>query len=122
MRESLGRIPAGRADGAGQDRDLWTGFDLDPRRHATGSHRFDQPQQVYVARSPFPSLAPDLCSPDGNGTSIFTNNGATARYFERNVEAGQIGINVPIPVPVPTFAWSGNKASVLGGHSMYGKL
>ncbi|GHJ90102.1 hypothetical protein NliqN6_6504 [Naganishia liquefaciens] len=58
----------------------------------------------------------------GNGTSIFTNNGATARYFERNVEAGQIGINVPIPVPVPTFAWSGNKASVLGGHSMYGKL
>ncbi|KAJ9104297.1 hypothetical protein QFC20_004579 [Naganishia adeliensis] len=58
----------------------------------------------------------------GNGTSIFTNNGATARYFERNVEAGQIGINVPIPVPVPTFAWSGNKASVLGGHSLYGKL
>ncbi|KAJ9115873.1 hypothetical protein QFC22_005015 [Naganishia vaughanmartiniae] len=49
-------------------------------------------------------------------------NGATARYFERNVEAGQIGINVPIPVPVPTFAWSGNKGSVLGGHSLYGKL
>ena len=33
-----------------------------------------------------------------------------------------IGINVPIPVPLPIFSWSGNKASVLGGHSLYGDL
>ena len=33
-----------------------------------------------------------------------------------------IGINVPIPVPLPMFSWSGNKASVLGGHSLYGDL
>lgn len=58
----------------------------------------------------------------GNGTAIFTQSGATARKFERTVEAGQIGINVPIPVPLPMFAWSGNKGSVLGGHSLYGKL
>lgn len=32
----------------------------------------------------------------GNGTAIFTQSGATARKFERNIEAGQIGINVPI--------------------------
>lgn len=35
---------------------------------------------------------------DGNGASIFTNSGARARFFESNIEAGQIGINVPIPV------------------------
>ncbi|KAI5474154.1 hypothetical protein MNV49_004136 [Pseudohyphozyma bogoriensis] len=58
----------------------------------------------------------------GNGTAIFTQSGATARKFEKNVEAGQIGINVPIPVPLPMFAWSGNKGSILGGHSLYGKL
>ncbi|KAM0749019.1 Methylmalonate-semialdehyde dehydrogenase [Meredithblackwellia eburnea MCA 4105] len=58
----------------------------------------------------------------GNGTSIFTQDGATARKFERTVEAGQIGINVPIPVPLPMFAWSGNKGSVLGQTSLYGKL
>lgn len=37
-------------------------------------------------------------SVDGNGTAIFTQSGATARRFEKEVEAGQIGINVPIPV------------------------
>lgn len=28
---------------------------------------------------------------DGNGTSIFTQSGATARKFEKGVDAGQIG-------------------------------
>lgn len=36
----------------------------------------------------------------GNGTAIFTTNGATAGKFQRSIEAGQVGINVPIPVPV----------------------
>lgn len=35
----------------------------------------------------------------GNGAAIFTNSGAAAARFERDLEAGQIGINVPIPVP-----------------------
>ena len=47
----------------------------------------------------------------GNGTAIFTQSGATARKFEKEVEVGQIGINVPIPVPLPMFSWSGNKVS-----------
>lgn len=57
----------------------------------------------------------------GNGTAIFTTNGATARKFEKSVNAGQIGINVPVPVPLPMFAWSGNKGSVLGDIGFYGK-
>lgn len=48
-------------------------------------------------------------NPYGNGTAIFTQSGATARKFEREVEVGQVGINVPIPVPLPMFSWSGNK-------------
>lgn len=32
----------------------------------------------------------------GNGAAIFTQSGATARKFERTIQAGQIGINVPI--------------------------
>ena len=39
----------------------------------------------------------------GNGSAIFTNNGATARKFEKDVNVGQIGINVPVPVPLPMF-------------------
>ncbi|XP_043284117.1 probable methylmalonate-semialdehyde dehydrogenase [acylating], mitochondrial [Venturia canescens] len=57
----------------------------------------------------------------GNGTAIFTNNGATARSFTSKVEAGQIGINVPIPVPLPMFSFTGNKGSFLGDNHFYGK-
>lgn len=58
----------------------------------------------------------------GNGVAIFTNSGATAARFQRDIEAGQVGINVPIPVPIPTFSFTGNKNSVASsGHYFYGK-
>ena len=57
----------------------------------------------------------------GNGTAIFTQNGSTARKYQREVEAGQIGINVPIPVPLPMFSFTGNKASFRGDLNFYGK-
>lgn len=57
----------------------------------------------------------------GNGTAIFTNSGATARKFQKNIEAGQIGINVPIPVPLPMFSFTGNKGSIMGDLNFYGK-
>ena len=33
----------------------------------------------------------------GNGVAIFTRDGSTAARFQRDIEAGQVGINVPIP-------------------------
>ena len=57
----------------------------------------------------------------GNGTAVFTNNGATARKFTNEIEAGQIGINVPIPVPLPMMSFTGSKASFLGDSHFYGK-
>lgn len=57
----------------------------------------------------------------GNGTAIFTQSGATARKYEREVNVGQVGINVPIPVPLPMFSWSGNKASALCDIPFYGR-
>lgn len=59
----------------------------------------------------------------GNGTAIFTNSGASAERFRRNIEAGQVGINVPIPVPLPMFSFTGNKKSVAGGgaSTFYGR-
>lgn len=59
----------------------------------------------------------------GNGTAIFTRSGATAEAFRKNIEAGQIGINVPIPVPLPMFSFTGNKKSIAGGgaSTFYGK-
>ncbi|CAL7950331.1 unnamed protein product [Xylocopa violacea] len=60
-------------------------------------------------------------NPYGNGTAVFTTNGATARAFANRIEAGQIGINVPIPVPLPMFSFTGNKGSFLGDSHFYGK-
>ncbi|XP_057527368.1 methylmalonate-semialdehyde dehydrogenase [acylating], mitochondrial [Amaranthus tricolor] len=57
----------------------------------------------------------------GNGASIFTSSGAAARKFQTEIEAGQVGINVPIPVPLPFFSFTGSKASFAGDLNFYGK-
>jgi malonate-semialdehyde dehydrogenase (acetylating)/methylmalonate-semialdehyde dehydrogenase len=59
-------------------------------------------------------------SPWGNGAAIFTADGAAARRFEREVEAGMVGINVPIPVPVAYHSFGGWKGSLFGDHHIYG--
>ncbi|OLQ87892.1 methylmalonate-semialdehyde dehydrogenase (acylating) [Vibrio ponticus] len=60
-------------------------------------------------------------SPFGNGTSIFTANGAAARKYQHNIEVGNVGINVPIPVPLPFFSFTGWKGSFYGDLHAYGK-
>ncbi|XP_066383471.1 methylmalonate-semialdehyde dehydrogenase [acylating], mitochondrial-like [Miscanthus floridulus] len=57
----------------------------------------------------------------GNGASIFTTSGVSARKFQTDIEAGQVGINVPIPVPLPFFSFTGSKASFAGDLNFYGK-
>ncbi|KAG9440166.1 hypothetical protein H6P81_020331 [Aristolochia fimbriata] len=57
----------------------------------------------------------------GNGASIFTTSGVAARKFQHEIEAGQVGINVPIPVPLPFFSFTGSKASFAGDLNFYGK-
>ncbi|MCJ1440603.1 MAG: Methylmalonate-semialdehyde dehydrogenase [acylating] mitochondrial [Stictis urceolatum] len=57
----------------------------------------------------------------GNGAAIFTRSGSSATHFQKNVEAGQVGINVPIPVPLPMFSFTGNKNSIRGPLNFYGK-
>ena len=58
--------------------------------------------------------------PYGNGTSIFTKNGAAARTFADKVEVGMVGINVPIPVPLAFHSFGGWKNSAFGDHNQYG--
>ena len=56
----------------------------------------------------------------GNGTSIFTRDGDTARAFAHNVQAGMVGINVPIPVPMAFHSFGGWKRSLFGDHAVHG--
>ncbi|MBD30291.1 MAG: methylmalonate-semialdehyde dehydrogenase (CoA acylating) [Acidimicrobiaceae bacterium] len=56
----------------------------------------------------------------GNGVAIFTRDGGTARQFQKNVQAGMVGINVPIPVPVGYHSFGGWDDSLFGDTAMYG--
>src|SRR5699024_454487 len=59
-------------------------------------------------------------SPYGNGVAIFTRDGGAAREFERDVEVGMVGVNVPIPTPVGAYSFGGWKNSLFGDSHIYG--
>ena len=59
-------------------------------------------------------------NPYGNGTAIFTSSGEAARRFQRGVQVGMIGINVPIPVPMAYYSFGGWKESLFGDRHIHG--
>ncbi|WP_261540197.1 CoA-acylating methylmalonate-semialdehyde dehydrogenase [Burkholderia multivorans] len=58
--------------------------------------------------------------PLGNGAAIFTRDGAIARRFIDETEAGQIGVNVPIPFPVFFHNFGGWKDSAFTETKLFG--
>jgi malonate-semialdehyde dehydrogenase (acetylating)/methylmalonate-semialdehyde dehydrogenase len=56
----------------------------------------------------------------GNGTSIFTESGASVRRYRHEVEAGMIGVNIGVAAPVAFFPFSGWKDSFLGDLHAHG--
>jgi malonate-semialdehyde dehydrogenase (acetylating)/methylmalonate-semialdehyde dehydrogenase len=59
-------------------------------------------------------------NPYANGVALFTRDGGAARRFEREVDAGMIGINVPIPVPMAYYSFGGWKQSLFGDLHVHG--
>jgi malonate-semialdehyde dehydrogenase (acetylating)/methylmalonate-semialdehyde dehydrogenase len=57
----------------------------------------------------------------GNGVSLFTRDGGTAREFARRVQVGMVGVNVPIPVPMAWHGFGGWKKSLFGDMHAYGE-
>jgi malonate-semialdehyde dehydrogenase (acetylating)/methylmalonate-semialdehyde dehydrogenase len=56
----------------------------------------------------------------GNGTCVFTRDGAVARHFTDTVQVGMVGVNVPLPVPVACQSFGGWKRSLFGDLYAYG--
>jgi malonate-semialdehyde dehydrogenase (acetylating) / methylmalonate-semialdehyde dehydrogenase len=56
----------------------------------------------------------------GNGVSIFTRDGDTARDFSARVNVGMVGVNVPIPVPIAYHTFGGWKKSGFGDLNQHG--
>ncbi|WP_026819027.1 CoA-acylating methylmalonate-semialdehyde dehydrogenase [Arthrobacter castelli] len=59
-------------------------------------------------------------NPYGNGTAVFTSSGAYARKFQRSVQVGMVGVNIPLPVPVAWHSFGGWNDSLFGDLHIYG--
>jgi len=77
---------------------------------------------LSVVRSQSLDEAIDLINANSyaNGAAIFTGSGYEARRFQREVEVGMIGVNVPIPVPMAFYSFGGWKDSLFGDHHIHG--
>ena len=80
------------------------------------------PSRSRFRRADSVGAAIDLinANPYGNGTAIFTSSGEAARTFQRGVNVGMIGINVPIPVPMAYYSFGGWKDSLFGQSRIHG--
>jgi malonate-semialdehyde dehydrogenase (acetylating) / methylmalonate-semialdehyde dehydrogenase len=56
----------------------------------------------------------------GNGTSIFTESGASVRHYRHQVQAGMVGVNIGVAAPVAFFPFSGWKDSFFGDVHAHG--
>jgi len=77
---------------------------------------------LSVVRVPALAAAIELINGNSfaNGTAIFTGSGQAARIFQRKVEVGMIGVNIPIPVPMAFYSFGGWKDSLFGDHHIHG--
>ncbi|MHB1177313.1 MAG: CoA-acylating methylmalonate-semialdehyde dehydrogenase [Daejeonella sp.] len=67
------------------------------------------------------ALAIENANPYGNAASVFTQNGAAARYVIEHASAGMVGVNVGVPVPREPFSFGGWNESRFGVGDITGK-
>ena len=67
------------------------------------------------------ALSIENANPYGNAASVFTQNGAMARYIIDKASAGMIGVNVGVPVPREPFSFGGWNDSKFGVGDITGK-
>jgi malonate-semialdehyde dehydrogenase (acetylating)/methylmalonate-semialdehyde dehydrogenase len=111
-------VPDGGADG------FWLGpslFDrVTPGMPVYDDEIFGPVLSVVRVASYDEALGLVNANPYGNGTAIFTRDGGAARRYQREVEVGMVGVNVPIPVPMAYYSFGGWKASLFGDTHAHG--
>jgi len=76
---------------------------------------------IMRAKTVDEALAIENANPYGNAASVFTQNGAMARYIIERASAGMIGVNVGVPVPREPFSFGGWNESKFGVGDITGK-
>jgi malonate-semialdehyde dehydrogenase (acetylating)/methylmalonate-semialdehyde dehydrogenase len=113
-----GKVPDGRDDGFFLGCTLLD--DVRPGMRCYDDEIFGPVLSVVRVPTYEAAVAVVNANPYGNGVALFTRDGGVARRFQREVEVGMVGINVPIPVPVAWQSFGGWKASIFGGAPIYG--
>jgi len=95
--------------------------DVDPNSRVGSEEIFGPVMGIMRAKNLDEAIA--ICNNNafGNGDSIFTQNGASARQFLYEIESGNVGINIGITAPVAFFPFSGMKDSFFGDLHTQGK-
>jgi malonate-semialdehyde dehydrogenase (acetylating)/methylmalonate-semialdehyde dehydrogenase len=91
-----------------------------PEMEAAREEIFGPVLSVIAVKSLEEAIALIGASRFGNGTSIFTESGASVRRFRAEVEAGMIGVNIGVAAPVAFFPFSGWNDSFLGDLHAHG--
>jgi malonate-semialdehyde dehydrogenase (acetylating)/methylmalonate-semialdehyde dehydrogenase len=94
--------------------------DVDPSAEIVGEEVFGPVLCIIRAGSLDEAIAIVNTSRFGNGTSIFTESGASVRRYRHEVQAGMIGVNIGVAAPVAFFPFSGWKHSFLGDLHAHG--
>ncbi len=88
--------------------------DVKPDSRLGSEEIFGPVMSIIRAKTLEEAIEISNANPFGNGHSIFTSNGKSAREFQYNIDSGNVGINIGIVAPVAFFPFSGMKDSFYG--------
>lgn len=88
--------------------------DVDPTSIVGSEEIFGPVMAIMRVASLDEAIAIANANPFGNGHSIFTASGRSARHFVENVESGNVGVNIGVAAPAAIFPFGGMKASFYG--------
>lgn len=94
---------------------------VDPKSRVGSEEIFGPVMSIMRAKDLDEAIKITNENPFGNGHSIFTQNGAHARYYQYNVVSGNVGINIGITAAMAFFPFGGLKDSFFGVLHTQGK-
>jgi malonate-semialdehyde dehydrogenase (acetylating)/methylmalonate-semialdehyde dehydrogenase len=92
-----------------------------PNMRIANEEIFGPVMSILRAKDLNEAISMSNANPFGNGHSIFTTNGKSAREFQYNIASGNVGINVGITAAMAFFPFSGAKDSFFGVLHTQGK-
>ncbi len=76
---------------------------------------------VIEAKSLDDAIAMAKRHPLANAASIYTQNGTSARTFQKEIDAAMVGVNIGVAAPLSFFTFGGSKGSFYGDLKAHGK-